>query len=90
MVGNGSEAGGNWERGWWELGARLVGIGSEASGNCMEAKLLGTGGKGGWFSMSPLPRLHHHDIMTIVGLFTYCQYVIYIYIPFVRCVMLVR
>ena len=31
----------------------------------------------GWFSMSPLPRLHHHDIMTIVGLFTYCQYVIY-------------
>jgi len=33
----------------------------------------------GWFSMSPLPRLHHHDIMTIVGLFTYCQYVIYIY-----------
>ena len=21
--------------------------------------------------MSPLPRLHHHDIMTIVGLFTY-------------------
>jgi len=30
--------------------------------------------------MSPLPRLHHHDIMTIVGLFTYHQYVIYIYI----------
>ena len=29
--------------------------------------------------MSPLPRLHHHDIMTIVGLFTYRQYVIYIY-----------
>ena len=29
--------------------------------------------------MSPLPRLHHHDIMTIVGLFTYHQYVIYIY-----------
>ena len=28
-----------------------------------------------WFSMSPLPRLHHHDIMTIVGLFTYCQYI---------------
>ena len=24
--------------------------------------------KWGWFSMSPLPRLHHHDIMTIVGL----------------------
>ena len=23
----------------------------------------------GWFSMSPLPRLHHHDIMTIVELF---------------------
>ena len=23
----------------------------------------------GWFSMLPLPRLHHHDIMTIVGLF---------------------
>ena len=23
----------------------------------------------GWFSMSPLPRLHHHDIITIVGLF---------------------
>ena len=22
----------------------------------------------GWFSMSPLPRLHHHDIMTIVDL----------------------
>ena len=22
----------------------------------------------GWFSMSPLPRLHHHDIMTIVEL----------------------
>ena len=30
--------------------------------------------------MSPLPRLHHHDILTIVGLFTYRQYVIYIYI----------
>ena len=30
--------------------------------------------------MSPLPRLQHHDIMTIVGLFTYHQYVIYIYI----------
>ena len=29
--------------------------------------------------MLPLPRLHHHDIMTIVGLFTYRQYVIYIY-----------
>ena len=29
--------------------------------------------------MSPLPRLHHHDIMTLVGLFTYHQYVIYIY-----------
>ena len=29
----------------------------------------------GWFSMSPLPRLHHHDIMTIVGLFTYRQYI---------------
>ena len=28
--------------------------------------------------MSPLPRLHHHDIIAIVGLFTYCQYVIYI------------
>ena len=23
---------------------------------------------GSWFSMSPLPRLHHHDIMTIVEL----------------------
>jgi len=23
----------------------------------------------GWFSMSPLPSLHHHDIMTTVGLF---------------------
>jgi len=33
----------------------------------------------GWFSMSPLPRLHHHDVMTIVGLFMYRQYVIYIY-----------
>ena len=32
--------------------------------------------------MSPLPRLHHHDIMTIVGLFTYRQYVIYIYVPY--------
>ena len=31
--------------------------------------------------MSPLPRLHHHDILTIVGLFTYRQYVIYIYVP---------
>ena len=33
----------------------------------------------GWFSMSPLPRLHHHDIMTIVGLFMYrsLQYVEY-------------
>ena len=30
----------------------------------------------GWFSMSPLPRLHHPDIMTIVELFS-------IYIPFV-------
>jgi len=29
--------------------------------------------------MSPLARLHHHGIMTIVGLFTYHQYVIYIY-----------
>ena len=29
--------------------------------------------------MLPLPRLHHHDIMTIVGLFTYHQYIIYIY-----------
>ena len=50
--------------------------------------------------MSPSPRLHHHDIMTIVGLitskfiyyivglFTYRQYVIYIYIPFVRRVVL--
>ena len=28
--------------------------------------------------MSPLPRLHHHDILSIVGLFTYRQYVIYI------------
>ena len=39
----------------------------------------------GWFFMSPLPRLHHHDIMTIVGLF-------FIYIPFVTIchVMLVR
>ena len=26
---------------------------------------------------SPLPRLHHHDIMTIVGLF-------FIYVPFVK------
>ena len=34
--------------------------------------------------MSPLPRLHHHDIMTIVGLFTYRQYIIYIYICTVR------
>ena len=33
--------------------------------------------------MSPLPRLHHHDIMSIVGLFTYRQYVIYIYIRIV-------
>ena len=39
----------------------------------------------GWFSMSPLPGLHHHDIMTIVGLF-------FIYVLFVTicCVMLVR
>ena len=29
----GNEASGNWERGWWELGARLVGTGNEASGN---------------------------------------------------------
>ena len=37
----------------------------------------------GWFSMSPLPRLHHHNIMTIVGLF-------FIYVPFVtiRCIIL--
>ena len=28
--------------------------------------------------------------MTIVGLFTYREYVIYIYVPFVRRVMLVR
>ena len=28
----------------------------------------------GWFSMSPLPRLHHHDIRTIVELF-------FIYVP---------
>ena len=33
----------------------------------------------GWFSMSPLPRSHHHDIMAIVELFTYRQYIIYIY-----------
>ena len=26
----------------------------------------------GWFSMSPLPRLHHHDIIAIVDLFDYC------------------
>ena len=34
--------------------------------------------------MLPLPRLHHHDIMTIVELF-------FVYVPFVtiRCVMLV-
>ena len=34
--------------------------------------------------MSPLPRLHHHDIMTIVELF-------FIYVPFstLRCIMLV-
>ena len=38
----------------------------------------------GCFSMSPLPRLHHHDIVTIVGLFTYCQYVIYLYIRTIR------
>ena len=38
-----------------------------------------------WFSMSPLPRLHHRDIMTIVEL-------AFIYVPFVtiRRVMLVR
>ena len=29
----GSEASGNWERGWCELGARLVGTGSEAGVN---------------------------------------------------------
>ena len=34
--------------------------------------------------MSPLSRLHHHDIMAIVGLITYRQYVIYIYIRTVR------
>ena len=36
----------------------------------------------GWFSMSPLPRLHHHDIMTVVEL----------YIPFltIPSVMMVR
>ena len=46
----------------------------------------------GWFSMSPLPRLHHHDIITIVGLFTHRQYVIYIYIyvTFVGRIMLVH
>ena len=35
--------------------------------------------------MLPLPRLHHHDIMTIVGLF-------FIYVPFVTIhhIMLVR
>ena len=38
----------------------------------------------GWFSMSPLPRLHHHDVMSIVELFTYRQYVIYIYIRTIR------
>ena len=27
-----------------------------------------------WFSMSPLPRLHHHDIMTIVKLFFILNY----------------
>jgi len=29
----------------------------------------------GWLSMSPLPRLHHHDIMTIVGLFSILTFV---------------
>ena len=29
----------------------------------------------GWFAMSPLPRLHHHDIMTIVGLFSILTFV---------------
>ena len=43
------------------------------------------GNKAGWFSMSPLPRLHHHDIMAIVELF-------FMDVPFVtiRHVMLVR
>ena len=38
----------------------------------------------GWFSMSPLHRLHHHDIMAIVELF-------FIYVLFVtiRHVMMV-
>ena len=39
----------------------------------------------GWFSMSPLPRLHHHDIMTIVELF----FILYIPFSTIRRIMLV-
>ena len=47
--------------------------------------VIGWIGYSGWFSTSPLPRLHHHDIMTNVGLF-------FIYVPFVtkHSVLLVR
>ena len=38
----------------------------------------------GWFSMSPLPRLHHHDIMTIVELFFI--YVLFATIGRIMCV----
>ena len=46
----------------------VVNIGGELPGLTLSTE-------GGWFSMSPLPRLHYHD-MTIVGLFL-------IYIPFI-------
>ena len=35
------------------------------------AAASGTGENFGCFSMLPLPRLHHYDIIAIVGLFTY-------------------
>ena len=44
----------------WETKARVNGIFIKFQ--------IDTGPEVGWFSMSPLPRLHHHDIMTIVGL----------------------
>ena len=55
---------------WWSCrraGTKLVSWGLRLS--YQRLALLETRAKTTeWFSMSPLPRLHHHDIMTIMGL----------------------
>ena len=62
---------------WWSCrraGTRLVGWGLRLS--YQRLALLETHAKttNKWFSMSPLPRLHHHDIMTIMGLLSIICY----------------